>query len=252
MRRAWLAAAVAFAAAVPLPAQEPPLLPEAVVDALAQELSGETALRNLEGLSRHHRMRGSRPFRAASELVVERARTYGLDDVRIDELPADGETFYGTQRSRRPWDVEFAELWELRDRQGTWVPATKLGDWDAVPLSLAQDSESAEVTADLVDLGRGNTEADYAGKDVRGKIVLTSEQPEAVQELAVGKHGAVGIVSWAQNQRQAWWGEDGNLVRWGHLDTFAPANRQTRRRSRSWSRRRPRAPSRPAWPAARP
>jgi len=26
-------------------------------------------------------------------------------------------------------------------------------------------------------------------------------------------------MSWAQNQKQAWWGEDESLVRWGHLET---------------------------------
>src|SRR6202007_1402785 len=36
-----------------------------------------------------------------------------------------------------------------------------------------------------------------------------------------GKFGAAGIVSYAQNQRTAWWGEDENLIRWGHLDTFS-------------------------------
>jgi hypothetical protein len=50
--------------------------------------------------------------------------------------------------------------------------------------------------------------------------VLTSSQPEAVADLAVGRYGAAGIISWAQNQRTAWWGEDQSLVRWGHLATF--------------------------------
>jgi aminopeptidase YwaD len=40
--------------------------------------------------------------------------------------------------------------------------------------------------------------------------------------LAVGKLRAAGIVSYAQNQKTAWWGEDENLIRWGHLDTFSP------------------------------
>lgn len=47
-------------------------------------------------------------------------------------------------------------------------------------------------------------------------------QPGAVAPLAVGRHGAAGIVSYAQNQRTAWWGDNDNLVRWGHLETFAP------------------------------
>jgi hypothetical protein len=55
---------------------------------------------------------------------------------------------------------------------------------------------------------------------VKGKIVLVSASPGAVQDLAVGKFGAVGIVSYAQNQKNAWWGEDENLIRWGHLETF--------------------------------
>ncbi len=80
--------------------QRTPLLPESDVAALANELSGETAKRNLEGLARFHRQRGSAGFHAAAELVAERARAYGLSDVQILQFPADGKIFYGTQRSR--------------------------------------------------------------------------------------------------------------------------------------------------------
>jgi hypothetical protein len=74
-----------------------------------------------------------------------------------------------------------------------------------------------------VDVGAGTAESDYAGKDVRGKLILVSSQPGAVVPLGVAKHGAAGIVSWAQNQRTAWWSENADLVRWGHLETFEPA-----------------------------
>ena len=47
-----------------------------------------------------------------------------------------------------------------------------------------------------------------------------SASPGAVQELAVGKFGAAGIVSYQQNQKNAWSGADENLIRWGHLETF--------------------------------
>jgi aminopeptidase YwaD len=198
-------------------AQKPPLLPEREVAALAQELSGETAKRNLEGIARFHRQRGSRGFHSAAELVAERARAYGLSDVAILQFPADGKIYYGTQRSRPPWDVEFAELWEM---QGG-VASVKMGSYDAEPVVLAEDSESADVIADLIDVGEGAKQSDYAGKDVKGKIVLAGAQPGAVQDLAVGKFGAAGIVSYAQNQKTAWWGEDENLIRWGHLETFS-------------------------------
>lgn len=202
-------------------AQKPPLLPEKDVAALAQELSGETAKRNLEGMVRNHRQRGSRGFHAAAELVAERARAYGLSDVAILQFPADGKIFYGTQRSRPAWDVESAELWEMRKNGNEWTPDILVASYDAMPITLAEDSESAEVTADLLDVGEGTKESDYAGKDVKGKIVLASAQPGAVQDLAVGKFGAAGIISYAQNQKTAWWGEDDNLIRWGHLQSFS-------------------------------
>jgi aminopeptidase YwaD len=209
----------------------PPLLPEQEVAALAQELSGETAKRNLEGIARFHRQRGSQGFHSAAELVAERARAYGLSDVAILQFTADGKIFYGTQRSRPAWDAELAELWELEQAgwvNGSksselkiWSPKTKIASYEAEPTVLAEDSESADVTADLVDVGEGTKESDYAGKDVKGKIVLAGAQPGAVQDLATGKFGAAGIVSYAQNQKTAWWGEDENLIRWGHLETFS-------------------------------
>src|SRR5580658_4199230 len=217
MNRTLLVIALLCAIALPCAAQKPPLLPEKDVAALAQELSGEIAKRNLEGVARFHRQRGSQGFHSAAELVAERARAYGLSDVAILQFPADGKIYYGTQRSRPPWDVEFAELWEMKGG----VESVRMGSYDAEPVVLAEDSESADVTADLVDVGEGAKQSDYAGKDVKGKIVLAGAQPGAVQDLAVGKFGAAGIVSYAQNQKTAWWGEDENLIRWGHLETFS-------------------------------
>lgn len=211
----------------PPEAQKPPLLSVETVRALDQELSGETAKRNLEGITREHRVRGSRGFRTAAELVLDRAKSYGLGDAQILEFPADGKTFYGTQKSRLAWDADFAELWEVRQENGKWMNAVKLGDWSAMPITLAEDSESGDATAELVDVGNGTIEADYAGKDVRGKLVLVAAQPGAVQHIAIGVHGAAGIVSYAQNQRSAWWGEDENLIRWGHLESFYPVGERT-------------------------
>ncbi|HEY0242033.1 MAG TPA: DUF4910 domain-containing protein [Gemmatimonadaceae bacterium] len=190
----------------------PPLLSEPIVAALAKELSGDRALETIVAISKNHRMRGSRGFRAAAEHVAAKAREGGLDSVRIEEFPADGKIFYGTQRSRPPWDAEFAEL-----REGNTIVAS----WEKQPMSLAQDSESGEVNAELVDVGAGTADSNYVGKNVRGKLILASAQPGGVAGIGVAKYGAVGIISYAQNQRTAWWGENEDLVRWGHLDTFA-------------------------------
>ena len=219
MSRTTLAAFLLLAVA-PLRAESPPLLPHASAVALAEELSGEAAKRNLEGLSRQHRMRGSRGYLAAAELVAAELRRFGLADAEVLHIPADGETFYGTQRSRRAWDADFAELWELRREGERWTRARRLASWEAMPLSLAQDSESGEVEAELVDVGPGTAPEHYAGREVRGRLVLTSSQPEAIVPIAIERLGAAGIVSYAQNQRTAWWGDDATLVRWGHVGSF--------------------------------
>jgi aminopeptidase YwaD len=247
---AFVVTIVGGVSAVSASAQKPPLLPEKDVAALANESSGETAKRNLEVIATFHRQRGSKGFHSAAELVAERARAYGLSDVQILEFPADGKIFYGTQRSRPAWDAQKGELWavvpdiitcdeaagkkpvseaeESKKHPGVGLACdalvnkeTKLlASYETEPVVLAEDSESADVTAELVDVGEGTKESDYVSKDVKGKIVLVAASPGAAQELAVGKFGAVGIVSYAQNQKNAWWGEDENLIRWGHLETF--------------------------------
>jgi aminopeptidase YwaD len=227
----------------------PPLLPEPVVAALANELSGEAAKTNLEGLARFHRQRGSQGFHSAAELIAGQSRFYGLSDVAILQFPADGKVFYGTQRARQAWDAVDGELSEvvgdvgdvggaraigdarkiggarMRGSAGSIGGAggeTKLASYRAEPTVLAEDSESADVTTELVDVGGGTADTDYAGHDVKGKIILAAAQPGEVQDLAVGKYGAVGIVSYAQNQKTAWSGENDNLIRWGHLESFSP------------------------------
>src|SRR5580698_9403751 len=64
--------------ALPLPAAaQSPLLRERDISSLAQELSGEIAKRNLEGITRFHRQRGSQGFHSAAEIIVERAPAVG-------------------------------------------------------------------------------------------------------------------------------------------------------------------------------
>ncbi|HEX8262949.1 MAG TPA: M28 family peptidase [Allosphingosinicella sp.] len=222
------------------PDANPPLLDPREAEAIAAELSGSAAKRTVQALSLHHRMRGSQGYREAAELIRDRLRDYRLDGVEILSLPSDGKIFYGTQRSRPAWDASFAELWEQKRQGPGWAGAERVASWAHQPISLAQDSIAGKAETELVDVGAGASAADYAGKDVRGKLVLTSSQPSAVARLAVTERGAAGIVSWAQNQRSAWWGEDESLVRWGHLDTWedpAFAFMVSPARARAWQAR---------------
>ncbi len=200
------------------------LIPEEVLYQIAEETSGEAAKRNLDTITLQHRMRASAQFESATQHILEQLKAYGLDEIDVLEYEADGETIYGTQKSRPVWEVRSAQLWEVRKEEGRTVRVRKLGDWDSVPLSLAQDSLSGDVTTTLVDIGAGTDDADFAAKDVKGKLVLTSSQPGTVVDRAVGELGAAGIISYAPNQKSAWWKEDDRLVRWGHIGSFPKTN----------------------------
>jgi aminopeptidase YwaD len=193
-----------------------PFLSETQWDAMRDEASGMAPYENLRSLTRLHRVPATPEFEQAAAFMLMRAKEYGLQDARAEQFPIDGKIHYGLMRSHLGWRVESASLWELKPEH------TLLGDWATDPIRLADYSHSAEVDASLIDVGAGTSEADYADKDVRGKIVLADGVLAMVQQMAVIEHGAAGIVSDMPNQTTAWSGLDTTMVRWGHLDAFAP------------------------------
>ena len=184
---------------------------------MRDEASGMAPYENLRSLTRLHRVPGTPEFDQAAAFTMIRAKEYGLVDAHSERFPIDGKIHYGLMRSHLGWSVDAASLWELEPEHAL------LGDWATDPIRLADYSHSADVDAALIDVGAGTNEADYAGKDVRGKIVLADGVLSIVQRIAVIGHGAAGIVSDMPNQTTAWSGLDTTVVRWGHLDAFAPA-----------------------------
>ena len=96
--------------------------------------------------------------------------------------------------------------------------------YDDVRLAVADNSESADVTTELVDVGSGSDKRDYEGKDVRGKLVLCDAMPSACHRLAVEELGAAGLVSYNSNQVERVVARRHGFVRWGHLDARGRRN----------------------------
>jgi len=84
---------------------------------------------------------------------------------------------------------------------------------------LAEDSESADVTADLVDVGVRTKESDYTGR-CEGKTVLVSAQPVRSRIWRWGSF-VHGNCQFTREPEDRVWGEDENLIRWGIGDVFA-------------------------------
>jgi hypothetical protein len=192
-----------------------PFLSAADWQSLLSASSGAVPYDNLRFLTTLHRVPATAPFDEAAQFMLERARAYGLKEVHAEAFIADGETHYGLMRANLGWQVTGGQLLEAAPT------GALLADWRTDPIRLADYSHSAHIEANLLDVGEGTNESDYAGKAVRGNIVLAGGVLSTVQQLAVLKLGALGIVSDMQNQITAWSGEDSSLVRWGHLDPRA-------------------------------
>jgi aminopeptidase YwaD len=193
-----------------------PFLTDQQWGTLREEASGSAPFENLRVLSGLHRVPATAQFDQAADFVLRKVRDYGLQNVRTEQFPIDGETHYGLMRSHFAWTVRAAQLWQQTPQHAL------LADWSTDPIRLADYSHSADVEAALIDVGTGTAESDYAGKDVRGKIVLADGVLSEVQSLAVMKFGAQGIVSDMPNQTTAWSGLNPDIVRWGHLDATLP------------------------------
>src|SRR5207245_2742799 len=84
------------------------------------------------------------------------------------------------------WTLLGGELWLLEPR------VVKLGDVRETPTSVADNSPTADITAELLDVGEGTEEGDYAGRDVSGKVVRASGPPNRVQRPAFSPAAASG------------------------------------------------------------
>lgn len=170
-----------------------PLLPYQVLDAITDEMSGDLTMQHIQVMSLYHRTEPSRDFKQSAEYVRQKLEEYGLSDARIESFPADGKIMYSTFKTRPQWDTDFAELWLEQPKK------ERLGSYAETALSIAQNSRSANVTADVIDVGPGTSDSDYAGRSVAGKIVLADGDTNLVHRKAVYERGALGVIDYRLN-----------------------------------------------------
>jgi hypothetical protein len=190
------------------------LMKDGVIIRLIQTSSGDRAHDYVSHLGLWHREQASEGYTRAAEWVVEKAKEFGLEKVAIERFPCDGKIEYFGQIMAPQWKVKKGELWLTSPFQ------MKLTSYNELPMSLVEASTSADIEAELVDIGAGTADGDYA-VGVKGKIVLTTGRPLAVYERAVTKEGAVGIISsWSVpdfdflNRRP---GDFPDQVGWSHI-----------------------------------
>jgi hypothetical protein len=173
-----LAAAPPLTTVPRLAAQELPILRAEHVRAISEEISGDAAYEHIRHNTQFHRPRGGADgLWEVAEYYERKAREYGLSEVQLIK-----QAYW-----IRPWNAQLAELWIAGERP------ERIASTLQTPLHLADYSRRADVVAELIDIG-GGTEAELAGREVAGRIVLTYGPVATVMREVVLERGAVGIV----------------------------------------------------------
>ena len=156
------------------------LMNDKVYDLIVGESSGDRAFYYIMDIAPYERDRKSSDYSGLfmeSKYVVEKLKAAGFDDATT--------AIVGKSKT---WDGVSAEVWEVSPN------TAKLADYRDLAAMLGQGSMSADVTTELVWVGRG-TQAEINAVDLKGKIAVTEASAGKVHGLAV-KAGAVGIISY--------------------------------------------------------
>jgi hypothetical protein len=181
-----MALAGAAALSIVLGAQEREdrtLLTQEQMTAIINEASGERAFHNVMEQVPYQFVRPPSEYQGhfREAVAVERmAKEYGFANVTVEDFPLQNPAFQPV----------VGELWTTAPK------SIKLYDVHDIPESLASTNANGDISGDLVGVGQG-TVADFDGKDVKGKFVL-SLAPNGLGQVynravAAGAIGALGI-----------------------------------------------------------
>jgi hypothetical protein len=178
------------------------VVPDHLIRDILSEISAGNALEHTRALAARVRYPNSAAFFEAAEYVAAQARAYGLENVRIERF----------EMNRPSWDPVEGELDLIEPER------RRLASLLDTPLLVAQYSHDGELTAEVVDVGVGDKQSDYEGKDIHGRIILATGRPADVWK-AMGNRGAAGLLSAA---RASFFGRQTSpdAVAWGR----APSN----------------------------
>jgi aminopeptidase YwaD len=167
-----------------------------VATAIHRELSGENARATATEITAFHRPPGGAGYHAATSLVAERLRAAGLTDVAEATYPLDGETVGGHGPFPLAWEPYDATVRVVGPVQ---EPVVDLAGTSSCLAWWSTPTPPGGMTAKLVDVGTGESDADFAAKELEGKIVLIghTERPGGWMHAAreAMQWGARGILS---------------------------------------------------------
>lgn len=156
------------------------LLNESYYDLLIGESSGDRAFYYIMDIAPYERDRKHADYQGLfmeSKYVVDKLKGFGIQNATTERV---GKT--------KTWDGISASLWEVSPKQ------VKIADYQDLAAILGQGSKSADVTAQLAWIGRGEAH-EINAVDLKGKIAVTEASASRVHDKAI-EAGAIGIISY--------------------------------------------------------
>lgn len=161
------------------------------LEKIQHEFSGGSAFQHVSEIARYHRIQASPGFREAANYVCSTLNSFGIS-AEVLSFPARSGVNWWCESSFSEWDCEDAELVLIDGDK-----KMRLCSYRENKLSLIQRSKPTHpdgIETEVVYVETGDEPNSYAGLDVKGKIVFSRGNPTSVAQLAVGKHGALGII----------------------------------------------------------
>ncbi len=142
---------------------------EDIASLFHRELSGERAQAMVKEITAFYRSPGSAGYHAATNMVAKCLRECGYADLEETRYPIDGETDVNGRTMPMSWEPYDAVVTLVNPVQ------TEIVNFNNAASCLAwwsQPTPPDGLTAEVIDIGTGETEADFAGKEIAGKIVF--------------------------------------------------------------------------------
>lgn len=153
-------------------------------------VSGDRAFYSVREISNFHRIQASTGYRAAAQHVTGKLKSAGINAV-IRSYPADGKTWFLTNKMFKEWDCKSAELHLVE-------PQKRLADFFTNNTSVMQKSYPADfrkAPLEIVHMDKGSAEENYPDLDLKGKLIFIHQPYVEFMDWAVKDRGAVGIIS---------------------------------------------------------
>ena len=176
---------------LPLSAKAQQLIIE---DKIAKDIinysSGMNAYNHVKYISQFYRTGSNEGYQKAAEYMAAKAKVYGLQQVVIEKYPYDGKTSYFSWKTDLQWFPCEAELWMIEPEY------KRITSYEDTPLSLGVNSQSTDVTGELIYMNNLDSSDSYKDRDLKGKIILSPSAPnQKTLEVIINEKGALGFIS---------------------------------------------------------